>query len=132
MTTFSKMLLLLNVQFIANKISWRLTNKKSENYSENHNAYQCYIIYNNNGLSTYFFTSQVPTLEDVLNCLFSDASCAENARDFKDFCGDLGYDSNSIEHLGIYNTCKETATKLQDVFGEHIYNQFMNMDREED
>src|SRR3990167_6696052 len=42
-------------------------------------------------------TPQRPTAEDVLDCLASDAAGVENNRDFDEWAGDYGYDTDSRE-----------------------------------
>ena len=47
-----------------------------------------------------------PELPDVLNSLALDASGYENARDFADFCGEYGYDTDSRKAEDIYRACQ--------------------------
>lgn len=54
-----------------------------------------------------------PKLTDVLECLEADASLGEML--FKDFCDDLGYDTDSRKALEIYESCQDTAIKLREV-----------------
>lgn len=66
-----------------------------------------------------------PTTKEVLECLFSDASSAENARDFEDFASEFGYDSDSRNAEKIYRQCIRIADNLRRLFGSD-YNRIMN------
>lgn len=58
-----------------------------------------------------------PDLADVLHSLLLDAAVLD-ARDFADWCGDFGFDADSIKARGIYDTCLAEALKLRAAFGE--------------
>lgn len=58
-----------------------------------------------------------PELADVLDSLIVDASCYDNARSFEDFCGDLGYDTDSRKALAMYEACRTTADWLTSLVG---------------
>lgn len=57
----------------------------------------------------------VPTLESVLECLFSDADCGTQS--FNDFCDNMGYSTDSLKALDIYRECMEVAPKLRKALG---------------
>jgi hypothetical protein len=62
-----------------------------------------------------------PTLADVLNCLGSDIAGVENARSFRDWCGDLGYDPDSRKVEKIYIACvKQKDDMLEFLDAGHI------------
>ncbi len=50
-------------------------------------------------------------IDDVLYCLISDASLSNDS--FEDFCFNLGYNEDSINHLNIYNECKKNGKKVK-------------------
>jgi hypothetical protein len=52
-----------------------------------------------------------PTLEGVLECLRSDYSCANDG--FDDFCGNCGYENDSIKALKTFKTIKNQSKKLK-------------------
>ena len=52
-----------------------------------------------------------PKLDDVLQCLLTDAIAAEMS--FDDWCGELGQDSDSIKALEVYHTCQKIGGKLR-------------------
>jgi hypothetical protein len=59
-----------------------------------------------------------PTAAEVLSCLLSDASSADDARSFEDFAGELGYDVNSRKAERIYKACQRTSRKLHAFLGD--------------
>ena len=59
-----------------------------------------------------------PTPGDVLSSLLLDASSAENARDFEDFCAEFGYDTDSRRAERIYRACEAMAPKVRAFLGE--------------
>ena len=56
-----------------------------------------------------------PTLDDVLNCIKSDFFCPE---DFKEFCGEYGYDKDSIKAKDVFKKLKRMSQKLHSIFTE--------------
>ena len=52
-----------------------------------------------------------PRLDDLLHCLTSDAQASEQS--FEDWCGDFGYDTDSIKALDTYRECQKIAGKLR-------------------
>ena len=52
-----------------------------------------------------------PTIEDVLECLGSDAECGLYS--FEDFCDNLGYSNDSIKAFQTYRQCEEIAKKIR-------------------
>jgi hypothetical protein len=59
----------------------------------------------------------IPPLPDVLDSLISDASCYDNARNYADFAGDLGYDPDSIKGEATYRACGEVLDWLTTFVG---------------
>jgi hypothetical protein len=66
-----------------------------------------------------------PTLETILDCLGSDASSWENARDFEDFANELGYDTDSRKAEQIYKQIGENAKRLKFLLGEDLYKELL-------
>lgn len=54
-----------------------------------------------------------PSAYDVLACISSDAYCAET---FKDFCGEYGYERDSIKALQTFRRCSAFAKRLRAFF----------------
>jgi hypothetical protein len=58
-----------------------------------------------------------PTLEDVLDCLASDASGYINSRHFEDWAGEYDYDTDSRKAEAMYRTVGEQVTQLEALLG---------------
>lgn len=63
-----------------------------------------------------------PTLEDVLDCLASDASTIENSSSFEDWASELGYEQDSRKAEKTYNFCLKQSQKLKEFLGLDLYN----------
>jgi hypothetical protein len=57
------------------------------------------------------FKPQTPAAADVLHSLLLDAEAVNES--FADWCGDLGYDSDSIKALNTYQACCEIGQQLR-------------------
>lgn len=66
-----------------------------------------------------------PELEDVLDCLASDAAGVENARSFEEWCSEYGYDEDSRKAERTYNACSEQSQELQRILGDEAYNELL-------
>lgn len=55
--------------------------------------------------------------ETVLDALISDAWGYENARSFEDWCGEYGYDTDSIKALRTWEACEKVSNDLIDFLG---------------
>jgi hypothetical protein len=64
--------------------------------------------------------SILPDVADVMYCLLSDAN-ALNARDFKDWAGNCGYDTDSIKALETYRACLDVGLKLRNGLGDELF-----------
>jgi hypothetical protein len=62
-----------------------------------------------------------PGVDEVLDCLASDASSVDNARGFEDWCSELGYDTDSRKAEKTFKTCEEQARKLKALLGDSAY-----------
>lgn len=60
-----------------------------------------------------------PLLRDVLYCLVSDAS-ALDARDFEEWAGDYGYDTDSRKAEETYELCRRQSRELEHVLGRAV------------
>lgn len=56
--------------------------------------------------------TDAPTLEDVLDCLASDAAGINNAAGFDDWCSEYGYDTDSRKAERIYKACARQGAAL--------------------
>tara|TARA_Y100000310_G_scaffold297836_1_gene331201 strand:+ start:3372 stop:3893 length:522 start_codon:yes stop_codon:yes gene_type:complete len=62
-----------------------------------------------------------PEIEDVLNCLASDAASVRNARHFEEWASELGYDEDSRKAEDIYRICEKQAADLEDAIGHQCF-----------
>jgi hypothetical protein len=61
-----------------------------------------------------------PTIDQVLESLFLDASCGSNS--FEEFCSNGGYDTDSRKALDIYLKCQSNDALLRKALGHELYN----------
>jgi hypothetical protein len=62
-----------------------------------------------------------PTAENVLSCLLSDASDAENAASFEDWCSEYGRDTDSRSAERTYRQIRKQTEKLSAFLGEKYH-----------
>lgn len=62
-----------------------------------------------------------PKLEDVLDCMASDASGAETAGSFEEWCSEYGYDTDSRKAEKTYSAITKQAVRLQSFLGHDNY-----------
>ena len=72
---------------------------------------------------TTFFTmgpalNREPGVEEVLDCLCSDASTVDNARSFEDWCSDLGYDTDSRKAEKTFKAVETQTGRLKAFLGD--------------
>lgn len=67
-----------------------------------------------------------PDLADVLHSLLLDSSALDSGT-FEDWCGDLGFDSDSIKARGMYDACIAEALKLRAAFGDKTLNELREL-----
>lgn len=88
--------------------------------------WKCKIYCGSQSMTVYFSKGYAhkgaePTLEEVLDCLASDAAGYENARSFEDWAGDYGYDTDSRKAERTFKTIEKQAASLKRVLGEELY-----------
>ncbi len=66
-----------------------------------------------------------PTIEDVLDCMASDASGYDNARSFEDWCSEYGYDTDSRKTESTFNVVKDQAEELKSFLGNDTYDSLL-------
>lgn len=66
-----------------------------------------------------------PTFYEVLESLAMDASGAENARDFEDWCSEYGYDCDSRSAHKIWKSVDKQAKKLKAFLGSELYDDLL-------
>lgn len=70
-------------------------------------------FYMGSGLVSKMGRPKKPTIKDVLYSMMMDDV---NNINFNDFCGEFGYDNNSIKALKIYEDCQEETKAYYDMF----------------
>ncbi len=80
-------------------------------------------------MTTYFsmgygHNGKEPNVADVLDCLASDSSSADQS-DFESWCGDLGYDQDSRKAEKTYKACQHAAQRLKNFLGADLYEQLL-------
>ena len=73
-----------------------------------------------------YIVPTAPSLQDVLQCLQSDARSGEHML-FEDFASDFGYDTDSRKAEKIWRACQETRGRLMKFLGNDFQN-FMDHD----
>lgn len=95
------------------------SNPNMADFKANH--YTVTISYDGNSMSVPYSMglglSGSPEIEDVLDCLASDASGIENARNFEDWAAEYGYDRDSRKAEKTYNQCKKQSRELNELLG---------------
>lgn len=66
-----------------------------------------------------------PTLEEVLDCLASDAATVENTGVFEDWCAELGYDQDSRKAEKSFRESQDQAARLKKLLGEDQYRRLL-------
>lgn len=66
-----------------------------------------------------------PTVDEVLDCLASDAAGIDNSRGFDDWCSEYGYDTDSRRAEKVYRQCERQAQRLKKFLGDDCYQQLL-------
>lgn len=86
--------------------------------------YKCTLRFERRTLTVPFYCGSGVTTEpdasDVLSCLCSDAMSVENARDFADWCSDMGTNTDSRKAEATYKACAKLAPKLRRFLGDRF------------
>lgn len=87
----------------------------NENF-QNSDGWTCTLTYWGRGIEIPFYMGKghhgaEPELNDVLSAMFRDADALEMS--FQEFCGEFGYDDDSIKAFKTYNACVANAKDLQ-------------------
>lgn len=105
------------------------SNPNNDDFNGDH--WRCTIRRKDNGrrrsMTVYFsqgygHNGKEPRVCDVLDCLASDASGIENARDFADWAGEYGYDEDSRKAERTYRTTERQSLRLRRFLGDALYN----------
>ena len=86
------------------------------------NHYRVTLTYQKRRMSTIYSMgtayTEPPTVAEVLECLFLDASHYDDCDGFEDWCSDYGYDTDSIKAERIYKAIARQAFALHRLLGD--------------
>lgn len=95
---------------------------KGPSWIDQSHPWRVTLVYRGRRLSTDFFQGmgheKEPTAADVLSCLLSGVTSVENARSFEEWCGDLGFDTDSRKAEQMYKACEAMVPKLRRFLGD--------------
>lgn len=111
---------------------WRDSNPQMPDFNGTH--WSCRLRCNGRQMTIaysmgYAHTGE-PELADVLDCLASDASGYENARDFQDWASEYGYDTDRRKAERTYNAVKRQSRKLRNLLGDQYDALLWNTERQ--
>ena len=93
----------------------------SDRWNDSASHWRCTFRRGRRRMTTYFSMgpahTKEPTAKDVLDCLASDSGSVENARSFKDWASDLGYDPDSRKAERTFRICERQAKRLRQFLG---------------
>lgn len=108
------------------KLDW----DKQSDWQRNANGYRCTLRYQGRQYSFDFWQgtgiTSDPTAEGCLECLLSDAQSGE--LDFEQFCGDLGYDTDSRSAEATWKACQKVNENMRRLLGDD-FEDFLYADR---
>lgn len=94
-------------------------NKRPEWAGREMHPWTITLRYRGRRLTVPFFTGSAltgePSAADVLGCLVSDARATE--QDFDEWCGDLGFDTDSCSAKKTYDACVKMGHKVRRLLG---------------
>lgn len=112
-------------------LSFYPTIEEQKRWSKNHTRFECTLECNDVYMTFDFFSSRVPSLQDVVEHLVIDSQCVRNNATFDNFCDNYGYNNDSIKDLKLYEKCKGQAQNFKSVLGETLFERFMSCDMSE-
>ena len=103
---------------------------QQDDWQRNANSYRCVFHFKGRRYSFDYWQgigiSHDPRVDDVLDCLLSDAQAGEQA--FEDFCADLGYDPDSRRAERTWRACRLVTKNMKRLLGKD-YESFLYADR---
>jgi len=83
-------------------------------------------------MTTYFskgllFNGEAPNVDEVLDCLASDAQGIDQP--FEDWASDFGYDPDSRKAEKVYKNIQRESEKLKNLLGEKAYKTLLEVER---
>jgi hypothetical protein len=84
--------------------------------------YRVTLDYDGRSMTTPFYTgsgwTKEPDVDDVMECLASDASSVVNSRGFEEWADDLGFDPDSRKAERSYHQAKRQTDDLRELLGD--------------
>lgn len=91
-------------------------------WAKNMNGYTVLIKRGTKEFSTPYFMGRAlgkePELTGVIESLYADRQTVQGNVNFEEWCGDLGYNSDSISDQKTFNACIVNANRLEMMFTE--------------
>jgi hypothetical protein len=120
---------------LSSKVRFRIENcgRRSipEGFDPMSSSWTCVLYYGKRMYTVPFFMgpgcSGPPTVEQVLECLLSDASLGEEGS-FDAFCGAVGYDTDSRKAEKSWRECKAVSRRMRTLLGDD-FDEFMMASR---
>lgn len=69
--------------------------------------------------------SDPPSLASILDCLAHDATLAESAGGFSDWCGESGCSDDSIRERKVFRSCRRQSRQLRRLLGDEAYHELL-------
>ena len=92
-----------------------------EGWDRGGHSWKVQLRYDGRQMTTPFYTGSAlgePTLRDVLECLLSDESSADQS--FEEWCSDYGYDTDSRQAERTYKAVRSKSKKLRRLLGGNL------------
>lgn len=104
---------------------------KQEEWQQKANGYRCTLIYKGRRYTFDFWQgpaiTEDPTAVGCLDCLLSDCTAVDGS--FQDFCGEMGYDSDSRKAERVYKACQNVRKQMERLLGAD-FEDFLYADRD--
>jgi hypothetical protein len=118
-----------NVKLVIVSNKPKLDYDKWDEWQKNAKAYRLKLIYQGRSFSFDFWQgygiTHEPEVEEVLECLLSDASVSE---DFEEFCREFGYDIDSRKAEQTHKACLKIQSNMKRLLGPD-FEMFLYADR---
>jgi uncharacterized protein YnzC (UPF0291/DUF896 family) len=75
------------------------------------------LQFQNRKMQLFFYSSRMPSTADVLSCVSFDASSFDSARNFEEWCSELGLNDDSIRAKNTYEEVEKQTAELKIFLG---------------
>lgn len=118
----------INANRVRMSVEWADSNPNMTDWKDA-NHFKVRLRMGRKSLTTYFSQGYgingEPAVDDVLDCLASDASGVENARSFEEWASEYGYDTDSRKAEKTFKTIEKQAEKLRNLLGSDLYEELL-------